>query len=495
MTENTSIGQKVIAGTAWMVAARWSIRGIGLVSTIILARLLTPADFGIVAIAMIVVGLVEVFAETGLAQALIRHPSPTREHFDTAWTLQIILGGLLSSSLFLLAPMSAAYFNNPEVELVVKFLAARALIQGFENTGIIWFRRDMEFNKDFKFLVWQKFVRFFLVIGLALLLRDYWALVVGLLASRTIGVVLSFIMHPFRPRLSLSKAGEVWSFSIWMLFVHLGLFLNKKVDEIIIGGITSTSQVGLYHVAADLARSPTQEVVVPMSRVLFSAYSRMASHSDQLAAALLKAFSAVSIIAFATGTGVALVSEDLTLVVLGGQWMPITTALSWIALSAIVFALTSNLSQALTVMGNVKAAAVLSWGRVAFLVPVLVLTAKTGDIGNVGLGRLCVLTALFAPTLYYCSRVAGISVITLASQLWRPILAASLMAIGVLSVEMILEAPSIMRLLVKVSLGASIYTGVILVLWKASGSPDGLETTGLEILAKIRNRLVSQAGR
>ena len=127
-----SVQQQMIRGSAWMIAWRWSIRGIGLVSTIALARLLTPADFGLVAMATLAVGLIEAFGDADFKLAIIRHPNPTRDHLDTAWTLGILTGTVVALALVVLAPAAAAYFNEPRVVLVIRFLALRAFIDRVE---------------------------------------------------------------------------------------------------------------------------------------------------------------------------------------------------------------------------------------------------------------------------------------------------------------------------------------------------------------------------
>ena len=484
-----AIGKKVVAGTAWMVAARWCMRGIGLVSTIILARLLTPADFGIVAIAMIVVGLVEVFSQTGLAQSLIRHPDPTDDHFNTVFTLQVLTGFIIGAALYLVAPFGADYFDDPRVTLVVQILALRTIIQGFENPGIIWFRKNMEFDKDFRYMVWRKFIRFFVVVILAFILRNYWALVLALVSAKIIAVAISYVMHPFRPRFSLSKIADVWSYSIWMLVVHIGHFLNNRIDEIIIGGVINTTSVGYYNVAKDLASSPTQELVVPISRVLFSAYSKMMHATKELSDPFLKSFSSIAIICFATGGGISLVVEDMVLVVLGDQWQASIAPMFWIALSAVVFALSSNMSQLLSVLGKVKTASALSWVRVLGLVPALYFAALTGDLENVSIGRFIVLTGLFLPTIPIFSHATGIAWHRIILCLWRPALAFAVMALAVWPIDGFLLEPSALRLLTKVSIGAIAYSGTIYALWVGTGRPDGLETTVDSTLKRLVSRI------
>jgi O-antigen/teichoic acid export membrane protein len=477
MNTSNSISKKVTAGAAWMVAARWSMRGIGLVSTIILARLLTPADFGIVAISMIVVGLVGVFSQTGLVQSLIRHPNPTDDHFNTVFTLQVMTGVLIAAILFFIAPLGAIYFDDPRVENVVQVLALRALIQGFENPGIIWFRKNMQFDKDFQFLVMRKFVRFFVVVILAFSLRTYWALVYALVSSSIIAVAISYLMHPFRPKFSLARIGDVWSYSLWMLVVHIGLFINNRIDEIIIGGTTNTTNVGFYNVSTDLARSPTQEITVPVMRVLFSAYATLVQMGKNYSKPFLKSFSSIAVVCFATGGGISLITEDLVLVVLGNQWVPSIGPMFWIALSAIVFALSSAMSQLLSVLGHVKTASVLSWIRVVGLIPALYWAATTGDLTDVAMSRFFVLLGLLIPTIPIFSYMTKISSLSILGCLWKPAIALGAMALVVLPVDFVIIEPSALRLIIKVSLGALCYSSVTYGLWQLTNRPDGLEET------------------
>src|SRR5690242_3342246 len=143
--------RQIFSGAAWTIAARWAIRGLGLVSTLILARLLTPADFGVVAMAMFVVGMIEAFGDTGLTYYIIRHPDPRRSHFDTAFTLRLFVATALATMMVIAAPFGADFFHEPRVTDVIRVLAVRTFLFGLENPGIIHFRRDMVFSKDFEF--------------------------------------------------------------------------------------------------------------------------------------------------------------------------------------------------------------------------------------------------------------------------------------------------------------------------------------------------------
>src|SRR5579883_3199995 len=106
---NISVRRQMVRGSAWMIAARWGIRLVGLLSTIVLARLLAPADFGLVAMGMLVVNFTMVFGQAGQTLAVIRTPDATRDHFDTAWTMSIVIGVIVATSLVCVAPLASWY--------------------------------------------------------------------------------------------------------------------------------------------------------------------------------------------------------------------------------------------------------------------------------------------------------------------------------------------------------------------------------------------------
>src|SRR5215467_1236019 len=126
--DEAALQRHMVRGSAWTIGVRWSLRLLGLVSTIILARLLTPADYGIVSIASMIVGLVEVFSRAGHVSAVIRHPNPTREHYDTAWTVSLLLGLGLGGIIWILTPLTTAYFHEPRATPIVEILAFRTML-------------------------------------------------------------------------------------------------------------------------------------------------------------------------------------------------------------------------------------------------------------------------------------------------------------------------------------------------------------------------------
>ena len=141
-SQKVSANAGLLAGAIWMIAARWITRSIGLVSMVILARLLAPEDYGLIAIAMLSYGLLETIAYAGVDLALMRQGNDTREHFDTAWSVQLIQNCVVAALLMIAAPLTAAYFSEPRAVAVIQLMALRSVIEGAQNIGIVSFRKD-----------------------------------------------------------------------------------------------------------------------------------------------------------------------------------------------------------------------------------------------------------------------------------------------------------------------------------------------------------------
>jgi O-antigen/teichoic acid export membrane protein len=471
----------MLRGSVWAIALRWSVRGIGLLSTLILVRLLTPADFGIAAMAMLVVGTVEVISHTGQQLAIIRHPNPTREHYDSAWTISVLMGIGLSICIFAAAPLATAYFRTPQAALVIRCLALRTLVDGFENVGVFEFGRELQFRNSFSYVVAQRLATFFVTITAALVLRNYWALVIGIVADRCARVTFSYLLHPFRPRIAFGKVRELWSFSMWTWARQIGAYLTSRADEFIVsgmgmvGGLPGSVAMGRYNVAADVAASPTDELVTPIVTTLFPVMAKIQGDMGALRSLFLKALSWSAIVCSATSVGVALVSNGIVALILGDQWLPIRTIMPWLALSQGVLVLGASVYVVFDVLGQPKSSALAQWSRLLLLLAVLVPLSWERNLDIIAIGRLAVDCVITPTLLWRVRRVLPVSLADFGRALWRPVSAAALMAVAVTAIDPLLGDDPIVRLALQILTGAVAYASALLLLWAASGRPSGPE--------------------
>lgn len=492
MTEQTpgeapssSWGKRMMNGALWMIALRWSIRLTGLVSTLILARLLLPRDFGIVAMAQIVVTTLEIFNQTGQKLVLIRLENPTKDHYDSAWTISFLIGLAVAAAILAVSPFAELYFHEPKVAPVMQCLALRAVLGGVENIGTINFRRDLKYNNFFTYNVLPKLISFVVTILLALVLRNYWALVVGMLTNQTTLIVLSYVMHPHRPRFTFSKVREIWSFSIWTFFRTVGYYFNTQIDQIAVGGFGGSSLMGKYAVATDVSQSPGREINEPMVAVLYPVMSRLQNDLPELRSVYLNTLGWTAFICASTGVGVALVAPEMQHLVLGDKWNGIAPLMAWLAIGGAITGLSSGAYSLFDALNLPWLGARLIWFRLIILAGIIVPVAFwTRSVIDIAMCR-AIGEALFLPGLFQTlHRVAKISFRQYVETLYRPLGSAAAMAIAVLLLNFSLPLSGTVKLAVDIGVGAVSFVGCALLLWNIAGRPRAPETAVFSALAR-----------
>jgi lipopolysaccharide exporter len=233
-TDTASIGEQVISSSLWMIVWRWSARVIGLVTTVILARLLFPEDFGIVATAGIVAAFFTMMIDLGTDSYLIRHEAPDRDDYDTAWTLRLVVMSMSAVGIFLAAQPGADFFDDPRLVDLIRLFAVVGFLSGFTNIGMTIFRRDLQFREIAIIGIIQRLSATATTLVLAFWLRNYWAIVLGESVFALVGLVLSYTWHPYRPRIKFTRIHQQWDFSKWILVRNLGTVLRSQGDGLII---------------------------------------------------------------------------------------------------------------------------------------------------------------------------------------------------------------------------------------------------------------------
>jgi lipopolysaccharide exporter len=189
------IGRAMAKGTGWTVGTQLIIQAIAMLSTMVLARLLVPADFGLVALATALSGALHAISEFSFDLALIQNQSAARREYDTAWTLSICRNAILAGVLAAGAGLIASAFGDERLEPVVYWLALGTFFSGFQNIAVVDFRKQLAFHRDLVFMVVGKLGPVVVTVPLAFIWRDYWALVAGIVAGSIFRVALSFGMH------------------------------------------------------------------------------------------------------------------------------------------------------------------------------------------------------------------------------------------------------------------------------------------------------------
>ncbi|MCB1667819.1 MAG: lipopolysaccharide biosynthesis protein [Pseudomonadales bacterium] len=484
-SDTTAPNTRFVAGTIWMVAMRWAMRFVGFFSSIILARLLAPEDFGLVAMAMMVVALIDTLSSTGVDLALIRERDTERKLYNAAWTIQVIQGAIVAVVMLCAMPFIADYFGESKLYTILTILAGAYFFQGFKNIGIVAFRKELDFAREFRFSLYVKLLSFVVTVAGALLLRDYRAIVLGMVFKSIFELILSYTMHPFRPKFSTDGMKQIWGFSQWLLVSSVGGVINGKASQFIVGGSLGTTSLGYYYLAAEVGTMFVQEIVMPIRRALFPNLSLLQDDSQRFAESGIKILGVVTLLCLPVGVGLSIVAGDIVRVLFGQNWLNTVPILQWTALIGAVAGISMSLSLVLMVRNRVNLTAIKILAETAVLIPVLVWVGKSMDPVDVARAKLLVSVA-FLPVMYWLvAYTLECSTARLFSTLWRPLLAAA----GMYYLDMLLltdlQINVFLSLFLHAAAGVFSYVASLYLLWLFSGRPDSSEQIIFSIAAKL----------
>lgn len=476
-----SILKRTLSGAGWVIGWRLTTRALGLLSTLILVRLLAPQDFGLVALAAGFWQAIDAMSSLGVEEALVREPAPDHALYDTGFTVNALRGAASAAIILAGAWPFAWFFGEPRLTPVLLALAFSAFLNGLENIAIVDFRRQMDFRREFVLAVFPRFASIVATIGVAALLHSHWALVAGILLSVTLRILGGYIVHPYRPRLSLSRWSTISGFSFWSWAVSVAILLRDRIDVFVVGRMLGLEPVGLYSVASEIAALPTSELVAPLGRACFSAFAAARHGEDDISATYLRLLGSAALLGVPAGVGISLMADPIVHLAFGDRWMAATPLIQLLGCTLTV-----------TLLGTMSAAflnahAILRQQvRVQLTTVVLRLAALVAGASFYGLvgAAAGASLAMAVENVWYTglalSRL-GRGWASLMGRIWRPVLAAAGMAV-LLSATGLGWAPvmggvgSVMGdFAAGVAGGAAIYTAVVAALWLMAGRPDGAE--------------------
>ena len=470
-----SAGADMTRGSIWMVAMRWVMRGIGTISTLVLVRLLAPSDFGVIAMAMIVVGFLEVLSQSGIDLALIRQQDSSRDDYNSAWTLQLLLSIIVALVLLASAPLAAATFEEPKLIPVIQALSIRSVFGGLQNVGIIEYRKNLNFYLDFKFNVISKSINFIVVVGCAVLLRNYWALVLGMISSQLMVLLLSYVMHSYRPRFCTRKITSLFSFSGWLVAARITRYWGSKVDEFVVGSSAGAPFMGSYHVANEISTAPTSEIAVPMGRGLYPVYAGLLGAHQVLFEHFLMVLSTVALLCIPIGFGLAAVARDAALVILGKQWQHAAFLIEYLAIFGVFYAIVRTIDVLFEVLGRVRLLAVMGLTNLVAMTVIFLVVAHNFGVESIAVARCAVGAGAVIVIIFVVTRTTSITLSAVASVLWHRFAAGLVMVAMVQILHQPALQPTIIRLTVDIGVGIFAYTAAILIFWFLRGRPQGAE--------------------
>jgi len=471
----------------WTAGGRVLSNLLGVVSMLALARLLTPADFGLVALATIVLSIISAITELSLSSALIQHKNPQREHYDTAWTLNILRAAAIAVLLVAAGyPVAWAYQDHRLIGIFFA-LGGGALLGGLVNPRLVDFRRRLSFHQEMFIDLINKVVGVVVAVAVALIFRSYWALVISTLASQAAGVIMSYVLLPYIPRISFAHWRNLFSFSGWVALSSGLNELNWRADQLALGAMLGAGPLGQYTVGDRLSSLPVRETTAPISGLLFPAFARLQDDPERLRHAFLRSQGLLAAAALPIGIGFALVAEPFIGMVLGPAWSSAALVAQVLSVVFAISAFKMPVTPLAMGLGSTRDLFQLDLAFIFIRLPLIFAGLVLGGLSGLLFAR-CISAAIgILMYVFLARRLIGVSVRAQLLAGWRAIVGSLVMAGCVRGVGlMITDKPETVQLTIMILIGGIGYFGASFVLWLASGKPAGPEREALDLLRFVR---------
>ncbi|AVT77438.1 lipopolysaccharide biosynthesis protein [Rhodopseudomonas palustris] len=486
-------GARAAASAGLLVASRLITRCIDLITLSLLGRLLTPADFGIVAIAMSVIFIVEAVMEIPIGVALVRVRNPTERHYDTAFTVGLLRSCILMAVVIALSWPIAELYRDERLIWLISALGTAPAVRSLGSPRITEFTRRMDYRPIVALEAMGKLTSLVVSVVVAWCTGSYWAIAVGTIATPLTIAVASHIAFRYRPRLSLAEWSAFSAFVRWSTINQLVGAMNWQIDQLMLGRMVSRQDLGRFSMASNLASLPTQVIIVQLLNPLTVAFSLIHDNPARLKDAYRASAAMIVCVGLPVLIGLGLVADPLIRLVLGEKWTVISPIVSFMALSIIPSLFVSPLSPLLMALNRTQALFPIALSELLFKMPILLVAIWLfGMEGAVGMRML---TALFvaAVSMRAAQQTIGWAAWKQVAEHWRSIVAGALMAAAVYPLTCDLEhEPQIVLMAAKlvgaVLLAGAVYAVAILALWFVAGRPAGAEAKILHLVRSVIRR-------
>ena len=349
-----NLRDKAITGLSWSIAAKLITLFLRFVISVFLARLLTPVDFGLLGMILVVTGFADLFSELGFEAALIQRKSIEERHLSTIFWVNIATGLFLSCTIAIIAPHIAAFYNEPRLEILTILLSANFFIGSLRMVHNAILKRSMNFRKLALIEIATSAIAGGIAIILAFMGYGVWSLVWQVLISTSASVILVWIVSDWRPHFdfNFSALKELIGFSSNLFGFNIFNYWVRNCDDLLIGKFIGTASLGIYSRAYSLLLMPLSQISATVGRVMFPALSRIQEDKKRVKKIYLKTIGMIALITFPMMLGLLVSAESFVLALFGPKWVEVIPILKIFCLLGLVESIVTTLGWIYTSQGR-----------------------------------------------------------------------------------------------------------------------------------------------
>ncbi len=392
-----SLGEKTKEGVAWNAffgVGKWLFR---FASSVVLARLLFPADFGLMGVITIVINFTKRFSSFGFNMVLVQKKDINDDHKNAVFYFNLFLEGLLALGVIFAAPYLAEFFNNPKVESLLYVMSLVFVLDAIGSVPSALLTRRMRFKQVGIISMINRTCGLLVPIGFALAGFGVWSLVIGELTGTIVGIGASYYFVRWHPRISFKFLAlkEMFAFGIWVYINNLLKYAQDNIDYFFIGKFLGTAQLGFYERAFNLMNMPRRQLAHVINSVLFSAYSKIQEDNQRIIKTLNRVQTSISLIAYPLMIWLYFAAPSFITIVYGPKWVTTIAPLQIMCISGLLNTLTMTFFPVILAKGLVSQRAVLQ-GVYLVVLGTMIFIAIHAGLGIVGVAW----SVVFGSALY-----------------------------------------------------------------------------------------------
>lgn len=476
---------KTIHGLFWSFIELISKQGIQLAIQILLARLLLPEHFGLIGMITIFIAISTTFVQSGLDQALIRELNPENKEYSTVFYFNLLASIVIYGVVFLLAPLIAQFFNEPELVAVLRVLMIVVIINAFSVIQRVILIRNVDFKTQTKISVIAGIISGIVAVGLAIMGLGVWSLVFQQITMQLFNAILLFISNRWIPTLEFSMTlfRKHFNFGSKLLVSSLIDTIYKNIYFVIIGKLYPSVQLGYYTNASKFRDVSSQSMTQAIQKVTYPILSGIQNDSLRLSANYKQLLKMTSYLFFPVMLGVSAIAPNLIPFMLGDKWIPSVEYFQLLCIAGMLYPIHAINLNILKVKNRSDLFLLLEIIK-KFILTILITIAVFSGLGIKGLIYAAITNSfisLFVNT-YYSAREIGYSFVSQMKDMAPAFLISWIMFITVYFSDKIINVPIIFTLIIQVSMGIIIY-GLLSYLFKLE------EFVGIKkIIVNIKNQ-------
>ena len=460
----TGLKGRVVSGLRWQAAAKLASQLISWGATLVVMRLLAPADYGLMAMTMVLVGLTALVAEMGLGAALVRTPEVTVAQQRAVFGLALLVNSGLYLALLALAPLSVALFSEPQLWMLTAAMGLQLPLAALCVVPESMARRELRFKQLSLVEIVTQVGAAITTLACAWAGLGVWALVAGHLAATAIKAAMLLLRFgTVAPRFALRGQRELATFGGALTANRLLWFAYTQADVFIAGKLLGPQLTGAYAAAVNLANMPMQKLMGISNQVAYSAFSRLQGDAKALAQGVLGSLRITATIGIGLLWGVGATAPDLIPLLLGPQWLLTVIPLQLVAAVVPLRLVQTTLSTATIAAGHVGADLRNNLVGLAVMAPAFALGAHWGGVNGLALAWLLGFPLVFVLAVRRITGKLGLGLSQVLRQLLEPAAAGAVLWLVVSGLSWVLTPvlPAALSLAVQVVVGAACFVGVV----------------------------------